>query len=127
MNIEDNDKMKLLFENGIKTFEEHDFYEAHELWEELWSDYNISDSGFIQGLIQLAVAYFHISNLNKNGAIGLFTKCIPKLEDYMPIYRGIDIKNILIKVEAALQFLKDEDCRIAEFDWSNVPRIRCEI
>ena len=63
MNTDNQDIKDILFLKGLKSFNESDFYDAHEYWEELWSDYILSDRKFIQGLIQLAVAYFHITNI----------------------------------------------------------------
>ena len=123
MNTEENKIKKKLFHDGILAFEKHEFYDAHEYWEELWSDYQLSDAKFIQGLIQLAVGYFHISNLNINGARGLFTKCLPKLQEYSPKYRDIDIKNIITYVEKTLDYLTvNQD--LSKFDWSLVPNLK---
>ncbi len=36
-----------LFLRGVKAFNERDFFEAHELWEELWSEYNLSERIFV--------------------------------------------------------------------------------
>tara|TARA_B100000686_G_scaffold353118_1_gene457431 strand:+ start:1666 stop:2031 length:366 start_codon:yes stop_codon:yes gene_type:complete len=121
MNIKEEEIKKKLFNYGLKAFRNHDFYDAHEYWEDLWSDYRLTDAKFIQGLIQLAVGYFHISNLNINGARGLFKKCVPKLIEYKPIYRNIDIDLILNSIDQTLEYLDKND--ISEFDWTLVPKI----
>ena len=54
------------------------FIEAHEAWEDLWSDYNLDDKKFIQGLIQLSVSFVHLENNNLNGARSLLKKCNEK-------------------------------------------------
>ena len=64
----------ILFQKGIKAFNERNFYDAHEYWEELWLDYKLEDSKFIQGLIQLAVSYYHLFNNNLNGAKSMIKK-----------------------------------------------------
>ena len=66
MSIKENKIKEKLFNDGLKAFDSHEFYDANEYWEDLWSDYRLSDAKFIQGLIQLSVGYFHISNLNRN-------------------------------------------------------------
>ena len=123
MSINDQEIMKDLFDKGLKSFNEKKFYDAHEFWEDLWSDFRLSDAKFVQGLIQLSVGYFHISNFNKNGANGLFKKCLPKLNLYRPEHRGIDVENILKSVNKTLDFLsKIEDMK--DFDWSLAPKIK---
>ena len=71
-----------LFLMGVEKFNSKEFYDAHEYLEEIWQEHHVPDRLFIQSLIQLAVAYFHISNINKNGAKGLFNKSIKKLRLY---------------------------------------------
>jgi len=112
-----------LFYKGIESFEKHDFYDAHEHWEDLWSDYRLKDAKFIQALIQLAVGYFHITNNNKNGALGLFNKCIPKFNDYLPEYREINVIHILEQVDKTMKEINNIK-ELNKFNWSLVPNIR---
>ena len=41
-----------LFQEGMKQYKAMDYFEAHEAWEDLWSDYYLEDRKFVQGLIQ---------------------------------------------------------------------------
>ena len=45
-----------LYLKGIEFFNACDYFEAHEAWEELWTDYRGELRRFYQGLIQVAVA-----------------------------------------------------------------------
>ena len=83
-------KEDLLFNKGIEAFNNREFYDAHEYWEELWLDYKLNDAQFIQGLIQLAVSYFHFFNQNLNGARSMLKKCLKKI-DSIEVARGIDV------------------------------------
>ena len=83
-------KEDLLFNKGIEAFNNREFYDAHEYWEELWLDYKLNDAQFIQGLIQLAVSYFHFFNQNLNGARSMLKKCLKKI-DPIEFERGIDV------------------------------------
>jgi len=82
-----------LFNKGIIAFNKRQFYDAHEYWEELWLNYKLPDAKFIQGLIQLAVSYFHFFNKNINGARSMMKKCITKFEPYQN-ERGMDIQSL---------------------------------
>ena len=77
--------MNNLFLLGVDAYNSKSFYNAHEYWEDLWSDYKISDADFVQGMIQLTVAYFHITNSNKKGAISLFNKSLILIFSFVPI------------------------------------------
>ncbi len=109
-----------LFRLGCQAFNERDFYEAHEQWEQLWTDHQLPDADFIQGLIQLAVGCFHLTNANLNGAKGLLTKCLPKLAPFEPAQRGLDVTGLVAFARQAVgqvERLSNAD----QFDWSHTP------
>src|SRR5262245_54282863 len=47
---------------GIQLFNHRDFFEAHEVWEDLWQECAGPERRFYQGLIQAAVGLLHFSN-----------------------------------------------------------------
>ncbi|MBE3595296.1 MAG: DUF309 domain-containing protein [Candidatus Carbobacillus altaicus] len=55
----------------IRLFNEGEFYEAHDVLEELWMEEG--HDKFLQALIQLAVAYYHYDYGNVYGARQLLT------------------------------------------------------
>ena len=118
-----NNISEKLFLEGVDLFNRKSFYDAHESWESLWTEYNLDDALLIQGLIQLSVAYFHITNLNLKGSKNLFNKCIPKLEKYRENLRGIDINEIINTAELALDKINSIE-NTNDFDWALVPHIR---
>ena len=95
-----------LFQQGIKAFNDKCFYDAHEFWEELWLDYKLEDSVFIQGLIQLAVSYFHLFNNNLKGARSMITKCLGKFEG-LNTARGMDVNKLKEQIEQVQTHLND--------------------
>ena len=62
--IFDDVKKEDLFIKGLVEYNNQNFYDAHEFWEELWSDYKLEEPNLIQALIQVSVGYYHLSNLN---------------------------------------------------------------
>ena len=117
-----NDKKKELFFSGLQTFNSGNYFDAHEIWEELWSEYYLKDREFIQGLIQLAVCFVHLQNNNLNGAKSLINKSIKKLHGFSHDHRNIDLKGlkkIMKKLNLELELINN----VAEFDWSNCPTI----
>ena len=57
-----------LYLQGIAYFNACEFFEAHEVWEELWKSYSGELRLFYKGLIQAAVALHHFGNGNIRGA-----------------------------------------------------------
>ena len=116
-----DNEINTLFQAGLKLFNEKNFYDAHEKWEDLWSDYYLKDRLFIQGLIQLSVSFVHLKNNNMNGAKSLLNKCKQKFEGF-DIQRGIDVKKLLISIEK-VQDNYDHINSSDDFNWNLVPSL----
>ena len=52
---------------GISFFNRRQYFEAHEVWEDLWHECSPECRRFYQGLIQAAVALHHWRNGNWRG------------------------------------------------------------
>ncbi|MFH5185452.1 DUF309 domain-containing protein [Paenibacillus sp. TAB 01] len=57
---------------------ERDYFECHEVMEELWLEEGRAP--LYQGLLQVAVGLYHYRNGNLSGAVKLFTAAVQKLE-----------------------------------------------
>lgn len=77
---------------GVLFFNAQDYFEAHEVWEELWHETVGPDRKFIQGLIQAAVALFHFSNGNVRGAERLYHSSTDYLRPYGPRHWSLDVE-----------------------------------
>lgn len=87
---------------GAVWFNRGEYFEAHEVWEELWQDCPSADRRFYQSLIQAAVALYHWGNGNRAGAARLFQSGRRYMEPYRPRYRGLDVDRFWRQVEAAM-------------------------
>lgn len=85
---------------GIEHFNKCDFFEAHEVWEELWTDYQGPSRKFYQGLIQVAVCLHHFGNGNTRGAKKLYYGSRGYLEEYRPFHEGLDLEKLFRELEA---------------------------
>ena len=88
-----------LYDQGIRYFNDCDFFEAHETWEELWTEYRGPARRYFQGLIQAAVALHHFGNGNIRGAKKVYLTSRAYLEDYRPAYQGLDLEAFLDQYE----------------------------
>ncbi len=91
-----------LYLRGIEHFNACDFFEAHEVWEELWTEYHGPSRKFYQGLIQAAVCLFHFGNENIRGAKKLYHSSSNYLAAYRPFHLGLDIEAFLAQFEKCL-------------------------
>ena len=88
-----------LYLKGIEFFNECAFFEAHDEWEELWTEYQGPSREFYQGLIQAAVCLHHFGNGNIRGAKKLYFGCRKYLEKYLPHHMGLDLQGFLDQLE----------------------------
>ena len=118
--------MSELFQRGLDEYDKGDYFEAHEAWEDLWSDYNFPDRKFVQGLIQLSVSFVHLGNGNLTGAKNLLKKCQQKFDDYNGIHREINLSDLKSSIEAVeIVYSELTDCR--DFDWDLVPALKLSL
>ena len=111
-----------LFQEGFKHYKSSNYFDAHEAWEELWSDYYLVDKKFIQGLIQLSVSFVHLDNGNLNGAKSLLKKSREKFVLFPGTHRGINLEILIHQIDQVDEFyakIKKAD----EFDWELVPHL----
>jgi hypothetical protein len=87
---------------GIVWFNRGYYFEAHEVWEDLWHHCGAADRRFYQSLIQAAVALYHWGNGNRAGASRLFESGRRYMQPYCPCYRGLDVDRFWERVGAAL-------------------------
>jgi hypothetical protein len=109
---------------GVRLFNEGFFFEAHEIWEELWRREHGESRMFVQGLIQVAAGYHHHRNGNPTGAVALFRKALAKLRRYPGRYMGIDLESLRDVVEGAEAFLSRREASAQGGNIVPIPQIR---
>jgi len=67
---------------GITLFNRGQFFEAHEVLEDLWRAAAPADKKFLQGLTQLAVAFHHHSTGNLVGCRSVMARALRNLSAY---------------------------------------------
>lgn len=87
--------MPTALQQGVTEFNQQEFYACHDTLEALWMDSTEPDRRFYQGLLQIAVACYHLSNLNWRGAVTLLGEGTRRLYDYQPSYATIDVEQLL--------------------------------
>jgi predicted metal-dependent hydrolase len=75
---------------GISLFNAHKFWHAHEAWERDWLTASDPHKQFLQGLIQLAAAYYHVQRGTFRGGVRLFDSALRRLSAFSPEYAGVD-------------------------------------
>ena len=94
------------FETARRHFDAKEYFEAHEVWEEMWNEAGGARHSFLQGLIQVAVALHHAGNGNFKGARKLFASALEYLDrgkvDSSPV--DVDkLRELVLDFELAIQ------------------------
>ncbi len=111
-----------LYEKGIDLFNRGEYFECHEVWEEVWKRSSGEEKLFYQGIIQAAVALLHAERGNLAGAASQFRKAREKLDSLPPAYGGIavgELRDALQKFFAGVTGEEQHATRRA-----TMPRIR---
>ena len=94
------------FWRGVEEFNQQKFYACHDTLEALWMEASEPHKKFYQGLLQIAVGCYHLSNFNWRGAVILLGEGIRKLSNYQPIYEDINVSQLLNESDQLLKALQ---------------------
>jgi predicted metal-dependent hydrolase len=83
-----------LFQQGVELFNSGAYFEAHEVWEELWTAAEGEDRQFLHALIHFAVGCHHHGRGNRMGAIRQWDKALAKVEPFLPVHRGLRLASV---------------------------------
>ena len=83
------------YPEGIALFNNGSFFEAHEVLEDVWRPAPEPERKFLQGLIQVAVAFHHHSTGNLVGARSLLARAAKNLSGYPESFGGIQLREVL--------------------------------
>lgn len=120
----DSEADAIAFERAIAQFNACEFYACHDTLEALWMEAIEPRRRFYQGVLQLAVAYYHLLNGNWRGAVILLGEGRSRLDYFCPEYLQVDVAELVQTSRdnlSALQVLGAE--RVDHFDRDRIPKI----
>jgi len=95
----------------MAQFNDGYFFECHDTLEDLWMGIRGPSRDFFQGLIQVAVGFYHLGNGNRGGALTLLQRGLKRLEKYSDRYCGLELRELrddlrswLARIEAGQGF-----------------------
>jgi predicted metal-dependent hydrolase len=118
---------KKLYLDGITLFNEHEYFEAHEAWEEAWHMAFGIKHDFYQGMIQCAVALEHYKRSNPRGVVSLYKSYQPKFAQVPARFMGLEVGEFLEEMRRVLAPVVEADPLpekgSIELDLSKCPKI----
>lgn len=83
----------------VRLFNNKEFFQAHEVLEELWLETHGELRDFYKGLIQCAVAFLHAGGGNATGAINLYERSKYYLSRYPEECQQIQLARLRAESE----------------------------
>jgi predicted metal-dependent hydrolase len=109
-------------------FNHHLFFEVHEVLETQWREEHDPARLFLQGLIQIAVAFHHLERRNFRGAVALLHDGLEKIMPARPAFLGVELQAFvaqLIACHQELQRLGPEHCD--QFQSTRIPPLQFHV
>jgi uncharacterized protein len=85
--------------HGIELFNSRQFFDSHEVLEDLWNQQSLPDKEFTQGIIQIAVGFYHLLRGNFEGANKLLARGTARVGKFPGNYLGFDTASFLTAVK----------------------------
>ncbi len=109
MNEESTKSLKDSLVTALNLFNNCEWYEAHDAFEEIWNSVDGDERQVIQGILQVSVSQFHLSNGNLNGATILLGEGLGRIKNRTKINLGIDLDSFCRCLEELLKKLQDKE------------------
>ncbi len=105
---------------GVAEFNQREYYACHDTLEAIWMEATEPNRSFYQGLLQISVAIYHLSNHNWRGAVILLGEGTNRLRRYQPEYGGVDVDNLLAQGVELMQLLHARGAEQAGQVWEQL-------
>jgi uncharacterized protein len=100
------DELPPEFWQGVEQFNQGKFYDCHDTLEAIWLECYGTEKKFYQGILQIAVACYHLSHLNWRGCAILLGEGMSRLSQYPPDYAGVDVDALLDRSQEMLAIVQ---------------------
>ena len=94
---------------GIAHFNAGRYFDAHEIWEEIWLRSTGEAKLFYHMLIQAAVALHHHERRNARGARALCERVCDKLQKLPPVFMALNVSVFARQFKAFFAGLGEEE------------------
>ncbi len=126
------------YQGYFTCFNAAQYYEAHDVLEDLWLETEGDDFLFFKGLIQVAGAFVHLQkhflhpHHPKHGrrlrpAVRLFDLAITNLEPYAPLHLHLDVARLGQLCRQVAEEVTASDFQRNPWQPDNAPQLRLQI
>ena len=104
-------KVDARFLKGLELFNQKEYFECHEVIEELWLETPSEDEyrDLYKGVIQAAAAIYQFDRGILSGALSLYETAVKYLDLYRPSALGLNVKKLIDELEICFKELETCD------------------
>jgi predicted metal-dependent hydrolase len=119
----------------FRCWNEQQYYEAHDVLEQLWLKTKSSDSDFFKGLIQAAGAFVHLQkhfdhpshakhSRRLSPAVRLFRLAQKNLANFAPWHHGLEVTGLCQLLSRYADQIVASDCTINPWSPEAAPQLK---
>jgi predicted metal-dependent hydrolase len=86
------------YARGMRLFNRAEFFDAHEVLEDIWRAAPPENKKFVQGLVQVAVAFHHYSTGNRVGMRSVLERAVRNLGEPAGAFGQIELAPLLLSL-----------------------------
>jgi predicted metal-dependent hydrolase len=105
------------FKKGLELFNGQEFFECHEVIEDLWLETPMEDHyrDLYKGVIQAAAAVYQWERGIASGALGLYKTSVQYLKKYEPVSLGLNVEKMVRDMDQFFRDFKKESIPVLEY------------
>ena len=115
-----SDEQRVAFDRGVAEFNTGYYFECHDTLEDMWTGIRGPSRDFFQGLIQVSVAFYHLSGGNLPGAESMLRRALKRFARYPDRYFGFDLAAHRKELQGWLDRI--EAARVEGFTVADLPK-----
>ena len=114
----DDMKADIRFIKGLHLFNEGEFFECHEVIEELWLETPVDDPwrDLYKGVIQAVAAIYQFDRGVMSGALGLHRTSVKYLKKYEPKALGLNVSRLVKQLNDFFKYRDKKHIPVLEFE-----------
>ena len=106
-------------------FNAGEFFEQHEVLEELWRAEKGPIRELYHGILQIGVGFHHLQRGNYHGAVTLLDRGLARLGRVAPDAMGVDVGALVVAASAGRDRIVElGPNRLDQFDRSRIPKVQ---
>ena len=118
----------------FRCWNEHRYYEAHDVLEQVWLNRDSDDDNFFKGLIQAAGAFVHLQknfehpthakhSRRLRPAVKLFELAEKNLSSFAPHHHALDVSALIDLLRVTREKISDSDFKTNPWSPKNAPKV----